>query len=227
MEVGSCDLDIWTSEVREHAKQVDNKSGANANGQKSFELQQKIEYMSYSINQRLQNIGRLADTSKQRHRLRKKISDEKADLAKLISEYNDLTSTVDKVEIADTMDNNFPWALPDQFGETPIRAKKQVVEKYLEGKRLREEKVLLEKEMTGFLKFYKDTVILGLSTSIDRLTAVLNESSGEASLDEASTSCTFSLDDSSNGRYCCESNDPLVLLGKIALARKGLAFAKS
>lgn len=28
--------------------------------------------------------------------------------------------------------------------------------------------------MTGFLKFYKDTVIPGLSTSIDRLTAVLN-----------------------------------------------------
>lgn len=60
------------------------------------------------------------------------------------------------------------------LAETPIRAKKQVVEKYLEGKRLREEKVLLEKEMTGFLKFYKDTVIPGLSTSIDRLTAVLN-----------------------------------------------------
>ena len=56
------------------------------------------------------------DTSKQRHQLRKKISDEKADLAKLISEYNDLTSTVCKVEIADAMDNNFPWALPDQCG---------------------------------------------------------------------------------------------------------------
>ena len=40
--------------------------------------------------------------------------------------------------------------------ETPVRAEKQVIEKYLEGKRLVEEKVLLEKEMTGYLKFYKD-----------------------------------------------------------------------
>lgn len=31
--------------------EIDNKSGANANDQKSFELQQKIEYTSYSINQ--------------------------------------------------------------------------------------------------------------------------------------------------------------------------------
>ena len=38
------------------------------------------------------------------------------DLAKLISEYNNLTSTVRKVEIADAMDNNFPWAPPDQCG---------------------------------------------------------------------------------------------------------------
>ena len=28
--------------------------------------------------------------------------------------------------------------------------------------------------MTGFLKFYKDTVIPGISTRIDTLTAVLN-----------------------------------------------------
>ena len=32
------------------------------------------------------------------------------------------------------------------FAGTPVRTKKQIVEKYLEGKRLREEKVMLEKE---------------------------------------------------------------------------------
>lgn len=49
------------------------------------------------------------------------------------------------MEIADALDNNFPWALHDQTGEMPLRTKKQVVEKYLEGRRLTEEKVLLEK----------------------------------------------------------------------------------
>lgn len=38
------------------------------------------------------------------------------DLAKLISEYNDLTSTVCEVEIADALDNNFNLALPDLCG---------------------------------------------------------------------------------------------------------------
>ena len=58
----------------------------------------------------------VVDTSKQRHRLRKKISDEKVlDVAKLISDYNDLT-TVCRVEIADALDSNFPWVLPDHSG---------------------------------------------------------------------------------------------------------------
>lgn len=56
------------------------------------------------------------DTSKQRHRLRKKISEEKSDLARLTSEYNGLATTDCKVEIADALDNNFPWALHDQTG---------------------------------------------------------------------------------------------------------------
>ena len=58
--------------------------------------------------------------------------------------------------------------------EMPLRAKKQVVEKYLEGRRLTEEKVLLEKEMIGFLKFYKDTVIPEILSTIESLKAVLS-----------------------------------------------------
>ena len=60
------------------------------------------------------------------------------------------------------------------FLEMPLRSKKQVVEKYLEGRRLTEEKVLLEKEMTGFLKFYKDTVIPEILSTIESLKAVLS-----------------------------------------------------
>lgn len=60
------------------------------------------------------------------------------------------------------------------FLEMPLRTKKQVVEKYLEGRRLTEEKLLLEKEMTGFLKFYKDTVIPEILSTIESLKAVLS-----------------------------------------------------
>lgn len=60
------------------------------------------------------------------------------------------------------------------FLDMPLRAKKQVVEKYLEGRRLTEEKILLEKEMIGFLKFYKDTVIPEILSTIESLSAVLS-----------------------------------------------------
>lgn len=56
------------------------------------------------------------DSSKQRHHLHNKTSEEKSDLARLISEYNGLATTDGKVEIADALDNNFPWALHDQTG---------------------------------------------------------------------------------------------------------------
>jgi len=56
------------------------------------------------------------DTSKQHLQLCNKISDKKVDLAKIKSDYNDLATTVCKVEIADALDNNFPWVLPDHFG---------------------------------------------------------------------------------------------------------------
>ena len=42
---------------------------------------------------------------------------------------------------------------------TPERVKKQMLEKCTEGKRLKEEKVLLEKDMTGFLKYFRNSVI--------------------------------------------------------------------
>lgn len=55
--------------------------------------------MASSIKQRLKNINRLADTSKQRHRLRKKITEEKSDLARLISEYNGLATSYIRVSM--------------------------------------------------------------------------------------------------------------------------------
>ena len=57
---------------------------------------------------------RYIDTSKQRHRLRQKISKEKADLAKVLDEYNQLPTTACPVEIADALANKFPWALTDE-----------------------------------------------------------------------------------------------------------------
>lgn len=60
-------------------------SNANLSSHKSFDLEQKIEHAVFSTIQRQQNIDKLADASKQGHRLQHRISKEKADLANLIN----------------------------------------------------------------------------------------------------------------------------------------------
>ena len=54
-----------------------------------------------------------ADRSKARHRLRSKISAEKNELTKLVSEYNKLPSTVCPANLEDVLQHKFPWEFPD------------------------------------------------------------------------------------------------------------------
>ena len=59
------------------------------------------------------------------------------------------------------------------IAETPVRVKKQVVEKYLDGERLKEEKALLETEMVGFLKYYRDNIITRIESRFANLNGLL------------------------------------------------------
>ena len=52
------------------------------------------------------------------------------------------------------------------------------MEKSEDGKRLKEEKVLLEREMTSFLKYYRDTIIPQLESRITALNEVLRGNNG-------------------------------------------------
>ena len=59
------------------------------------------------------------------------------------------------------------------IAETPVRVKKQLVEKFLDGERLKEEKALLEREMVGFLKYYRDNIITRIESRIANLNGLL------------------------------------------------------
>ena len=59
------------------------------------------------------------------------------------------------------------------LAETPVCVKKEVVEKYLDGERLKEEKALLEREMVGFLKYYRDNIITRIESRIANLNGLL------------------------------------------------------
>lgn len=66
------------------------------------------------------------------------------------------------------------WTVfPSVLAETPVRVKKQVVEIYLDGERLQEEKALLEREMVGFLKYYRDNIITRIESRIANLNGLL------------------------------------------------------
>lgn len=53
------------------------------------------------------------DSSRQRHRLRAKISQGKSDLSKLVSDYNELSTTLFPVDYDDALLHKFPWEIPD------------------------------------------------------------------------------------------------------------------
>lgn len=101
------------------------------------------------------------DGSKQRQRLRTKISAEKTKLEQVIAKYNRL-SIADSVQLHEIENGTFPWKAdtdtPFCTG-VPIRTKRLVVEKQMEASRFQEEIELLEKEMLRFMKFYKNSLL--------------------------------------------------------------------
>lgn len=98
------------------------------------------------------------NSSKQRTRLRSKITAEKAKLTSRVQRYNEkrqcacdehaLTST--QCTLSEIMKGNFPWGYNE---DTPIRIKRMIVEKHEIMKRWEEEVSLLKKEMVNFISW--------------------------------------------------------------------------
>lgn len=124
-------------------------------------LTKQMENFYFSISQIVYNMGKLGDSSKQRQRLRRKVSQEKGYLSDALNRYNGLVSDDRKAKQEDIEKGEFPWQLfCDQLiGNVPIRTKKVVVNKKMEVERFQEELVLLKKEMMGFMSFYKDIIL--------------------------------------------------------------------
>ena len=118
------------------------------------------------------------DVSKQRQRLRTKISAEKTKLEQVIAKYNRL-SIADSVQLHEIESGTFPWKADTDtpFGTgVPIRTKRLVVEKQMEASRFQEEIELLEKEMLRFMKFYKNSLLPYLFKEQEKLQEVLKGS---------------------------------------------------
>ncbi|KAJ8364843.1 hypothetical protein SKAU_G00136740 [Synaphobranchus kaupii] len=114
-------------------------------------LQRTIEGLYLSIKQRTTQLYRQTDSNKRRHRIRRKVWEEKKGLSAAIADYNDLVAEdSEKLPPADVLFQNenhvWPWECHGT-GSVDLYTKKRVFDKVMLLQRLREEKGILVREV--------------------------------------------------------------------------------
>ncbi|XP_026044625.1 uncharacterized protein LOC113034359 isoform X1 [Astatotilapia calliptera] len=123
----------------EESDQTDGSLGA---------LQARIEELVVIIRVRTQSLYRQNDSNKRRHRIRKVILVEKKRLAAAVDDYNKLAEPTKQIVSSDALMQSDVW--PWQSTSEPaadLRTKRKVFEKVMAVRRLREEEMMLCREM--------------------------------------------------------------------------------
>ncbi|XP_063316526.1 uncharacterized protein LOC134615792 [Pelmatolapia mariae] len=111
-------------------------------------LQARIEELVVIIRVRTQSLYRQNDSNKRRHRIRKVILDEKKRLAAAVDDYNKLAEPTKQIVSSDALIQTDIW--PWQSTSEPaadLQTKRKVFEKVMAVRRLREEEMILCREM--------------------------------------------------------------------------------
>ena len=189
--------------------------------EKRKNIRDEIEMLNFSISQRVKNMGRLADSSKQRSRLRSKNASEKKKLEDLVKQHTFIDRLLNEpsgdITTTQALEGSFPWI--DELDDNvvlPLRAKRKVIEIYLIGKRLEEEIPLLEDEMVRCLKYYRDKVM-------PSLTSGLNSLDKDDIFDDDLQCSSNELDE---GKYQLTHLDRIALAGKKSVLTSGIFFCK-
>ncbi|XP_076616610.1 uncharacterized protein LOC143339323 [Chaetodon auriga] len=143
----------WISEVNEWAAGETPNAPHTTEGTTRTELQQSIVGLYLSVRQRKQTLYRQNDSSKLRHRLRRKLGEDKKLLLQAMQRYNSLVSGSAAIDVA-VVDNAFagestvsllwPWEV---HGNANITIKKRLYDQVMLTMRLQEEKNILVLEM--------------------------------------------------------------------------------
>ncbi|XP_032366186.1 uncharacterized protein LOC116684918 [Etheostoma spectabile] len=111
-------------------------------------LCKKIEALTTSIKTRAQLLYRKNDSNKGRHRIRRKIRQQKTTLKAMVAEYNSLVPHEQAVCMDSVLDTEHPWPWQiTQSGSADFSTKKEVFDRVMGVRRLQEEKKILVKEM--------------------------------------------------------------------------------
>ncbi|XP_039862225.1 uncharacterized protein LOC120717989 [Simochromis diagramma] len=111
-------------------------------------LQARVEELVVIIRVRTQSLYRQNDSNKRRHRIHKVILDEKKRLAAAVDDYNKLAEPTKQIVSSDALMQTDVW--PWQSTSEPaadLRTKRKVFEKVMAVRRLREEEMILCREM--------------------------------------------------------------------------------
>ena len=94
-------------------------------------------------------------------------------------------------------------------------------------KRLEEEETLLKTEMKNFLRFYFDRNLPSLGEEKDKIKERIGYVNNVDEPDDKYSQEKTNLVEKNDNRYCIPHNTTQSLRGRLAIAKKGIAFAKS
>nr|XP_055065316.1 uncharacterized protein LOC129447577 isoform X2 [Misgurnus anguillicaudatus] len=138
------ELQQWVTDVRQWA--VDTPDDLRTDD--PVALQHLIEGLFLGIQQKKRDLYRVTDRNKQRHKIRRRIGEDKKRLFIAISQYNDLPNTTESVhsveDLLATESPIWPW---DSESDTSLAMKKKVFDKVMQLERLIEEEAILVEEM--------------------------------------------------------------------------------
>ncbi|XP_060743303.1 uncharacterized protein LOC132857349 [Tachysurus vachellii] len=144
----------WLSDVKEWAADETPDTSHASQGTTHRGLQQSIEGLYLSVRQRKQTLYRQNDSSKFRHRLRRKLAEGKKLLLQEIQKYNglvqDSATNIDVATVEHSLNGEsnvsqiWPWEV---HGSANISIKKQLHDQVMLEMRLQEEKSILVLEM--------------------------------------------------------------------------------
>lgn len=121
-------IETWRRTVLEYAKEIELLQNARA----TTTNQDQIEMLCFSVHQTQVSMNELADSSKQRTRLRKRITSDKAKLKTHLKLYINWYPDLPKDSLLEVLEGKFPWEVtsPDSSAGTPVRVKRVIAECY-------------------------------------------------------------------------------------------------
>ncbi|XP_065891337.1 uncharacterized protein [Dysidea avara] len=123
-------------------------------------LQEEMEVISLSIKRRQEALQKATTSSKQRSNLRKAITTDKSKLRRAIQKYGSVQEYLqpsERIQICedDIVTGEFPWSTLTGRYSMATKLQLEATEKYNLIRRLKEEELLLVKEMSSYISFYQ------------------------------------------------------------------------